>query len=214
MVEYFDRSKISKERTNIFHEANLPALTSCRALYVLRSRIKKNQIERSHIVARASLTLRSDTHLPESEVFVSLHYNSCVLTIGINTVAIMMPFPGVFKMFDSHSRDVFGRPSALGYRVLISVEGIENLGEYFRLTSRSNVVMPFELKVVKCISNNDMQTELSTSVGVVGSTEVAEQHDVNSKTLSVPNFDQSSTGRIIISNISTKQSESSARTRV
>ena len=72
--------------------------------------------------------------------------------------------------------------------------------------------MPFELKGVKCVSNNDMQTELSTSVGVVGSTEVAEQHDVNSKTLSVPNFDQSSTGKIIISSISTKQSESSART--
>ena len=147
-----------------------------------------------------------------NEVFVSLHYNSCLLTIGMNTVAIMMPFPGVFKVFDSHSRDVFGRPSALGYCVLISVEGIENLGEYFQLTPKSNVVMPFELKGVKCISNNDMQTELSTSVGVVGSTEVAEQHDVNSKTLSVPNFDQSSTGKIIISNISTKQSESSART--
>ena len=57
-----------------------------------------------------------------------------------------------------------------------------------------------------------MQTELFTSFGVVGSTEVAEQHDVNSKSLSVSNFDQSSTGKIIISNISTKQSESSART--
>ena len=59
----------------------------------------------------------------------------------MNTAAIIMPFPGVFKVFDSHSRDVFGRPSALGYCVLISVEGIENLGEYFRLTSRSNVVI-------------------------------------------------------------------------
>ena len=75
-----------------------------------------------------------------NEVFVFLHYNSCLLTIGMNTVAIMMPFPGVFKVFDSHSRDVFGRPSALGYCVLISVEEIENLGEYFRLTSRPNVV--------------------------------------------------------------------------
>ena len=48
-----------------------------------------------------------------SEVFVSLHYNSCLLTIGMNTVAILMPFPGVFKVLDSHSRDVFGRPSPL-----------------------------------------------------------------------------------------------------
>ena len=115
-----------------------------------------------------------------NEVFVSLHYNSCLLTIGMNTVAIMMPFPGVFKVFDSHSRDVFGRPSALGYCVLISVEGIENLGEYFRLTSRSNVVIPFELMGVTCIA-----TELSARVimnsGMVGSTEVFNQHDVNNE---------------------------------
>ena len=38
-----------------------------------------------------------------NEVFVSMHYNSCLLTIGMNTVAILMPFPGVFKVFDSHS---------------------------------------------------------------------------------------------------------------
>ena len=98
-----------------------------------------------------------------NEVFFSLHYNSCLLTIGMNTVAIMMPFPGVFKVFDSHSRDVFGRPSALGYCVLISVEGVENLGDYFRLTSRPNAVIPFELKGVRCIDNN-MQAELSARV--------------------------------------------------
>ena len=45
-----------------------------------------------------------------NEVFVSLHYNSCLLTIGMNTVAIMMPFPSVLKVFDSRSQDVFGRP--------------------------------------------------------------------------------------------------------
>ena len=98
-----------------------------------------------------------------NEVFFSLHYNSCLLTIGMNTVAIMMPFPGVFEVFDSHSRDVFGRPSALGYCVLISVEGVENLGDYFRLTSRPNAVISFELKGVRCIDNN-MQAELSARV--------------------------------------------------
>ena len=64
-----------------------------------------------------------------NEVFFSLHYNSCLLTIGMNTVAIIMPFPGVFKVLDSHSQDVFGGPCALGYCVLVSVEGVENLGE-------------------------------------------------------------------------------------
>ena len=76
-----------------------------------------------------------------NEVF-SLHCNTCLLAIGMNTVAIMIPFPGVFKVFNSHSRDIFGRPSALGYCVLI--EGIENLGEDFQFTSRSNVVTPIK----------------------------------------------------------------------
>ena len=148
-----------------------------------------------------------------NEVFVSLHYNSCLLTIGMNTVAIMMPFPDVFKVFDSHSRDIFGRPSAMGYCVLISVEGIANLGEYFRLTSRSNVVIPFELKGVMCIDNDDMETELCarviTNSGMVDLPEVFKQCDVNSKTLSNTNFDQASK-RKIMSNDSTEQSESRA----
>ena len=89
----------------------------------------------------------------------------------------------------------------MGYCVLLSVEGIENLGEYFRLTSNPNVVTPFELKGVKCINNDDMQTELSATVNVVGSTEVSEQYDV-----SMPNFE-------IISNILTEQSEGRAKSR-
>ena len=85
-----------------------------------------------------ALHMREDSH-PHltlehalNEVFVSLHHKSCLLTIVMNTVAIiMMPFSGVLEVFDSHSRNVFGRPAALDYCVLISVERIENLREYF-----------------------------------------------------------------------------------
>ena len=59
-----------------------------------------------------------------NEVFYSLNYKSCLLTIGMNTIAIMMPFPDVCKVFDSHSRDLSGMPSMSGYCVLVSVEGI------------------------------------------------------------------------------------------
>ncbi|XP_028418619.1 uncharacterized protein LOC114544075 [Dendronephthya gigantea] len=126
-----------------------------------------------------------------NEVFYSLNYKSCLLTIGMNTVAIMMPFPDVFKVFDSHSRDMYGRPSALHYCVLISVEGIENLGEYFRLTSRcieANIVLPFELKGVKCINNNDLETlalstEDNTNTDMTDTTQLLEQHNVNRKEL-------------------------------
>ena len=79
-----------------------------------------------------------------NEVFSSLHCNSYLLTTGMNTVAIMIPFPGVFKVLNSHSRDILGRPSALGYCVSIPMERIENLGEYFQFTSRSNVVTPIK----------------------------------------------------------------------
>ena len=72
-----------------------------------------------------------------SEVFLTLNFKSCLLTIGMNTVAIMMPFPDVFKVFDSHSCNLFGMPSAFGYCVLISIEGIENLAQYFHVTSPS-----------------------------------------------------------------------------
>lgn len=39
-----------------------------------------------------------------NEIFFNLHYKSCLLTIGMNTVAIFMPFPDVFKIFDSLTR--------------------------------------------------------------------------------------------------------------
>ena len=115
-----------------------------------------------------------------NEVFTSLHYNSCLLTIGMNTVAIMMPFPGVFKVFDSHSRDVFGRPSALGHCVLIPIEGIENLAKYFQLTSMSDVVIPFELKGVTCIAT-ELSARFISNSGMTDSIEIFEQHDLNSE---------------------------------
>ena len=133
-----------------------------------------------------------------NKVFVSMHYNSCLLTIGMNTVAIMMPFPGVFKVFDSHSRDVFGRPSAFGYCVLISVEGLENLEEYFRFTSRSNCVIPFELKGVTCIATV-LSARVITNSGLVGSTEAFKHHDVNNK--------RSNTKKVRRQNESTEQRE-------
>ena len=57
-----------------------------------------------------------------NEIFFNLHYKSCLLTIGMSTVAIFMPFPDVFKIFDSYSRDLHGMPCASGDCVLITVE--------------------------------------------------------------------------------------------
>jgi hypothetical protein len=85
-----------------------------------------------------------------NELFITSNYKSCLLTIGMNTVAIFMPFPDVFKVFDSHSRDLHGVPCASGHCVSTSVEGVQNLVQYFNLTSGSCAQIgatPFELKV-------------------------------------------------------------------
>ena len=100
-----------------------------------------------------------------NEIFFSLNYKSCLLTIGMNTVAIFMPFPDVFKMFYSHSRDLHGMPCASGYAVLASVEGVENLVEYFHFMSNScrlNVRIPFEVKGFNCIKRNELSNRNST----------------------------------------------------
>ena len=94
-----------------------------------------------------------------NEIFFTTNYKSCLLTIGMNTIAIFMPFPDVFKIFDSHSRDLQGMPCASGYCILTSVEGVQNLVQYFELTSCfqcQNVYVPFELKGVKCNRRLDM----------------------------------------------------------
>ena len=67
-----------------------------------------------------------------NEIFFTTNYKSCLLTIGMNTVAIFMPFPDVFKIFDSRSPD--GMPCASGYCILTSVEGVQNLVQYFMLS--------------------------------------------------------------------------------
>ena len=120
-----------------------------------------------------------------NEVFHSLNYKSCLLTIGMNSVAIMKPFPDVFKVFDSHSRDLYGMPSMSGYCVLISVKGIQNLAQYFDLTSQcsaSNDYIPFELKGVCCFRVMDVpndnvigQSALSGSLENVASPNNREQ---------------------------------------
>ena len=70
-------------------------------------------------------------------------------------------------------------PSMSGYCVLISVEGIQNLVQYFLLTSQcsaSNGHIPFKLKGVTCVRVMDVcnvigQSVLSDNTEMVGSLE-------------------------------------------
>ena len=78
-----------------------------------------------------------------------LNYQHCLLTIDCNTVAICMVSEGTFKIFDSHSRDLYGIPDPFGKCVLIQVESLNNLSMFFQNAYPPNTTTPFEVKGVK-----------------------------------------------------------------
>ena len=57
-----------------------------------------------------------------TEVFSNFHlnYNCCLLTIGINTVAVIKNSEQSFKIFDAHSRDFYEMPHSFGKCTLVS----------------------------------------------------------------------------------------------
>ena len=64
-----------------------------------------------------------------SQVFSNcqLNYKCCLLTIGINTVAVIKNSEQSFKIFDAHSRDLHQMSHSFGKCTLLTIEGIENL---------------------------------------------------------------------------------------
>ena len=100
----------------------------------------------------------------------SLNYQHCMLTIGSNTVAILKTSEGTFKVFDSHSRDLYGIPHPFGKCILISVDSIENLVIYFQNTVPPGNETPFELKGVSVQLNSDI-----TQINGLASTQSAKE---------------------------------------
>ena len=84
------------------------------------------------------------------EVFSNsgLNYNCCLLTVGINTVAVFKNSEQSFKIFDSHSKDFYGMPHSFGKCTLLSIEGLENLVSYLQMSCSEVRVVPFEIKGV------------------------------------------------------------------
>ena len=92
-----------------------------------------------------------------NEIFFVLNYKCCLLTSRYEHCCNPNAYPYVFKIFYSHSQNLFGMPYASGYSALISVEGVQNLADYFHLTSScaQSFAQPFELKGVKCNKRTD-----------------------------------------------------------
>ena len=85
-----------------------------------------------------------------------LNYNCCLLTAGINTVAVFKISEQSFKIFDSHAKDLYGMPHPFGKCTLLSIEGLENLVSYLQMSCLETGVVPFEIKGV---SISDCQLE-------------------------------------------------------
>ncbi|CAB4030858.1 ATP-dependent DNA helicase PIF1, partial [Paramuricea clavata] len=99
------------------------------------------------------------------------NYQHCMLTIGCNTVAIFKTSEGTFKVFDSHSRDLYGIPHPFGKCILASVDSIESLVIYFQSTIPPGNETPFEVKGVTVQLNSDI-----TQISGLASSESAKEH--------------------------------------
>ena len=102
------------------------------------------------------------------QCLVQESYYLFLLTIGSNTVVIYSIPNGSLKIFDSHARDLLGMPHPHGTCVLLEVNSINSLTEYFRNAYKPNVL--FELKGIKItvaqITNqhtNDSDTNMCPS---------------------------------------------------
>ena len=87
------------------------------------------------------------------------NYNCCLLTIGINTVAVFKNSEQSFKIFDSHSRDLYGMPDSFGRCTLVCIEGLENVASYLQMSCSQTGTVPFEMKGV-CILTSGSKTDM------------------------------------------------------
>ena len=118
--------------------------------------------------------------LEQTSICVKGHAPKLNLAI-VQVFKLTQPLCGYIK-FNLAIVQVFKNSSGAG----INTEGIENLAEYFQLTSMSDVVIPFEFKSVTCIAT-ELSARFITNSGMTDSIEVFEQHDVNSKRSSTKN---------------------------
>ena len=73
------------------------------------------------------------------------NYNSLLLTVGCSTVGIYHTMDAKFKIIDSHARDSFGMPHPQGTCVLLEVQNLNELVNYFQVLYNDSSVL-YELK--------------------------------------------------------------------
>ena len=78
--------------------------------------------------------------------FSQKNYNCCLLTIGINAVAVFKNSTQIYKIFDSHSSDLHGMAHSFKIYILLIIEGLENLISYLQLSCLQTCTILFEIK--------------------------------------------------------------------
>ena len=91
------------------------------------------------------------------ELLLRGDFTSFILTITSSTVAILMKSNGIFKVFDSHSRDSQGMFDPCGTCVLVEIASIYKLVEYFENLYLGIRDAVYELKGV------EISTEVTSS---------------------------------------------------
>ena len=66
-----------------------------------------------------------------------------------------MTLDGIFKIFDSHAKDVYAIPDLFGRCVLINLQCLNSVSEYFQSIYIQSCTHPFEVKGVKLLNLND-----------------------------------------------------------
>ena len=82
------------------------------------------------------------------EYLIRENYNSFILTIGCITVSIYVTTNGIFKIFDSHAKDAFGMGHPQGTCVLLEVQSLNKLIEYFQVLYSMCPGISFEVRGV------------------------------------------------------------------
>ena len=78
-----------------------------------------------------------------------MNYESCLLTVECSTVAIFKTSNSLFKIFDSHSRNVWGKFDTSGTAVLLAFLSIESIVSYIETVYLINQLYHSKLGVLE-----------------------------------------------------------------
>ena len=109
------------------------------------------------------------------ELLLTENYTAFILTIDSNAVCIYLNNEGKFKIFDSHSRDKYGKSHPLGTCVLLEAETINNVILHFQSLYSEN--SQFELKAIVIEELEQVSASSSVEMNVTDSVRITDSQE-------------------------------------